>query len=97
MINVLSGQFEWDSKKNEANTEKHGISFGEAIVLFEEPYLRVSSDRSGETRWLAVGKAQGRVIAVIYTERQGRIRIISARAARTSERENYYKIIGGSR
>ena len=89
--------FEWNLEKNEANQKKHGISFEEAIALFNEPYLKISSDRSGETRWMALGKAQGRVIAVIYTERQGRIRIISARAARTSERESYYEIIGGAR
>jgi uncharacterized DUF497 family protein len=94
MTDIKWGDFEWDSNKSEANWEKHGISFEQATAIFEEPYLKIASDRSGETRWLALGKAKDRVIAVIYTERRGRIRIISARAARTSERESYHRIIG---
>jgi uncharacterized DUF497 family protein len=87
-------QFEWDSKKNESNARKHGVSFQEAVDLFNEPFLRIRSDRSSELRWLALGKSQGRTIAVIYTERNGRIRIISARMARKYEREIYKDRIG---
>ena len=88
------GPFEWDSSKDEVNKEKHGIRFEDAIELFDAPFLRFRSDRSGEIRWVALGKARGRVIAVIHTEREGRIRIISARMARTKEREIYQQRIG---
>jgi uncharacterized DUF497 family protein len=90
-MEVVLDAFEWNSNKGEANEEKHGITFGDAIELFDAPFLRL---RSGEIRWIALGKAQGRVIAVIYTEREGRIRIISARMARTKEREIYQQRIG---
>ena len=93
-MEVVLDAFEWNSNKGEANEEKHGITFGDAIELFDAPFLRLRSDRSGEIRWIALGKAQGRVIAVIYTEREGRIRIISARMARTKEREIYQQRIG---
>ena len=86
--------FEWNSNKDEANKEKHEISFQDAIELFDAPFLRLRSDRSGEIRWIALGRAQKRFIAVIYTEREGRIRIISARMARTKEREIYQQRIG---
>ena len=87
-------QFEWDSNKSESNARKHGIAFQEAVSVFTEPFLKVSSDRSGESRWLALGKSQGRIIAVIYSERNGRIRIISARMAKKYEREIYKDRIG---
>ncbi|TLG78573.1 BrnT family toxin [Methylocystis sp. B8] len=86
--------FEWEADKNESNRQKHRISFEECTALFDEPFLRIRSDRSGETRWLAIGKSQDRIIAVIYTERYGRIRIISARMARKYEREIYKDRIG---
>jgi uncharacterized DUF497 family protein len=59
--------------------------FEEAIRLFDQPFLRIRSDRSGEIRWTALGNAQGGVIAVIYTERHGR---------RKYEREIYKDRIG---
>jgi len=90
----LSAEFDWDSRKNHTNFLKHGISFEEVVSLFEEPYLRIRSDRSEEMRWMALGNAQGRIVAVIYTERNGRIRIISARMARKYEREIYKDRIG---
>jgi len=93
-MNVISYDFEWDSNKNEANAEKHGVAFDEAVEVFDEPFLRFRSVRSGETRWIAPGKAKGRVVAVIYTERDGRIRIISARVARRNEREIYQQRVG---
>lgn len=90
----FSSGFEWEADKNESNRKKHQISFEEAAALFEEPFTRIRSDRSGELRWLALGQSQGRIIAVIYTERNGRIRIISARMARKYEREIYKDRIG---
>jgi uncharacterized DUF497 family protein len=44
MKEIISGSFEWDAEKNQANKEKHGIGFEEAIKAFEEPYLRFSLD-----------------------------------------------------
>jgi hypothetical protein len=95
MNDVVSGSFEWDSEKDETNRRKHGIAFKHAATLFEEPYLRVLSTDMREERWVALGRADGQIIAVIYTERNGRIRIISARMARRHEREIYKDRIGG--
>ena len=76
------------------STKRRRIRFEDAIELFDAPFLRFRSDRSGEIRWVALGKAQGRVIAVIHTEGEGRIHIVSARVARTKEREIYQQRIG---
>ena len=94
MTAISVGQFEWDAYKDEKNREKHKITFEEAAEVFDAPYLRIRSDRGHEVRWIALGVSRGRVIAVIYTQRGDRIRIISARRARTDERESYKKIIG---
>jgi len=40
----MSLQFEWDSKKAEANKLKHGVSFEEAITVFADPLARIFED-----------------------------------------------------
>ncbi|MCL4848504.1 MAG: BrnT family toxin [Acidobacteria bacterium] len=86
-------EFEWDSEKAVANLEKHGVDFVEASSVFGDP-LEVTipdPDRSaGEARFLSVGRSlRARVLVVAYTEREGRIRIIHARAAAPKERRAY--------
>jgi uncharacterized DUF497 family protein len=45
----------------------------------------------GESRYLAIGLYRGREITVVYTVRDEKIRLISARRARKNERELYWK------
>jgi uncharacterized DUF497 family protein len=74
----------WDAGKNVANQIKHGISFEEACLIFEGDVLTgVDSRRDyGETRRISIGAIQGLiVITVVHTDRDGVIRIISARLA----------------
>ena len=85
-------EFEWDPAKNDANLAKHGIDFPTAARVFDGPILRVAPDRESERRWLVIGAVSGREIVVVYTERAERIRIISARRARTNERREYRAI-----
>ena len=68
---------------------QHGISFYDAIELFEGSYYQYPYDRDTERRIVAVGIANGRMIAIVYTLRGETYRVISARAARTSERKHY--------
>jgi uncharacterized DUF497 family protein len=86
-------QFEWDTDKATSNIEKHGVSFAEAMTIFGDP-LEVAipdPDHSEEEfRFVSVGRsAQGRLLVVAYTEREARIRLISAREAAPKERRNY--------
>jgi uncharacterized DUF497 family protein len=87
-------RFEWDAAKNEINVAKHGIHFELAALVFgtEGVYI-YRSDRRGEERYTAVGRVNGRLIAVAYTDRiadniQVR-RIISARRAQDREIKKY--------
>lgn len=87
-------EFEWDPVKEARNLEKHGISFvAGAQALASGPVFEFQSDRGNEPRWIAVGMhpATQQVIAVVYTIREGRYRIISVRRARKNEEEDYGK------
>lgn len=88
-------EFEWDERKAKANLEKHGIDFEDAIAVFEGPVLEVTSDRGGEARWKAIGAVEGIELAVIYTWREGRRRIISVRRAKKHERRAYHEAQSG--
>jgi uncharacterized protein len=86
-------RFEWDDLKAEINLRKHGVAFEEAITVFDdlfylEDYDEASSEQ--EDRFKAIGKSiDNRILVVIYTERNDRIRIISTRAASNYERRYY--------
>ena len=96
-------QFEWDEDKRAINIAKHGIDFDRARTIWErdviDPYTQ-NWDR-GEHGGIAIGaihdQTGDRIIAVVYTRRDSRLRIISARAARDYEREAYDRKFGRSR
>ncbi len=83
--------FECDAAKNAANIAKHGIDFEDAIRIFDGPVLEKADDRRnyGEVRIIAFGVVDDRELAVVYTMRGERRRIISARRAHSSERKAY--------
>lgn len=82
--------FEWDPDKNIANLGKHGLSFEEAASMFSGPVLTGPDDSVGEVRDKSFGLLGGMVVVcVIHTERQGKIRIISARKATARERKHF--------
>ena len=81
--------FEWDENKAKINFAKHGITFDEAAVALAQPHLEKESDRHGEMRVLAICPLSQRIIAVIYTMRGEKCRIISARPARDYEQRKF--------
>jgi uncharacterized DUF497 family protein len=85
-------EFEWDETKRQTNIAKHGVDFTDAALVFEGAVLETEERRwdYGERRYRALGLFNGRVLYVIYTWRQDRRRIISARRASRDERETYY-------
>ena len=89
----MSLLFEWDASKARSNLKKHDISFEEATTIFGDRRAITieSSVVSGERRLVTIGRsAMGRfVIVVVHTDRNDRIRIISARAASRAERKQY--------
>ena len=88
-------QFEWDTEKEKSNIRKHGASFHEAATVFGDPLSVTFPDpdhSTGERRYITVGLSiQGKTLIVSHTDRDRRIRLISARKTTTRERRFYEK------
>ena len=88
------GRFEWDTEKAAANFGKHGVAFQEAVLAFRDPFaVEQFDDRRnyGEQRINMLAMWRGTVLHVTYSERDGNIRIISARRAEKHEQYDYYR------
>ncbi len=85
--------FEWDPRKAVANLRKHGVSFDEAATAFGDPFGIVVDDprhSTNEARVALLGQSESsRLLAVMFTERGDRIRLISARKATRREHRHY--------
>jgi len=85
--------FEWDTEKALANIEKHGIDFVDVIDMWDRPVVDPAGERfvGDEYRPTALGTIgpDDLIVAVVYTARDGAIRLISARRARRHERQDY--------
>jgi hypothetical protein len=88
-------EFEWHDAKAEANLQAHGVSFDLAKTVFKDVFaVERLDDREdyGEERFVVIGMAEGSVaLFVAFAEREGRIRIISARRATQNEQDDYYR------
>jgi len=86
-------KFEWDEAKAAANLAKHAVSFEEAKTVFDDQVyvdLYDPDHSQDESRYIIIGLSrQGRLLIVSYTERDGIIRLISARELTRGEREAY--------
>ena len=84
-------EFEWDLPKAELNLRKHGVSFEVAKEVFADPLnIEWPDDCDHEVRSIIVGQFQSGFYYVVYTERQTKIRLISARKATKNEQARYY-------
>jgi len=86
-------RFTWNREKAVINEAKHGVTFEEAASVFRDPLAYVFDDirhSEAEYRELIVGHSdRQRVLIVSFTEREGTIRMISARKAKNRERIDY--------
>jgi uncharacterized DUF497 family protein len=89
----MSLDFEWDEEKAAANQEKHRVTFEEAATVFADPLAAIFDDEvhsDVEQREIIVGQStKHRLLLVSFTEREGAIRIISARRPTKRERQDY--------
>jgi uncharacterized DUF497 family protein len=97
---VAKIRFEWDEAKNLANQRKHGISFEQAIEVFDDPlYLQILERiENGEERWQTFGLIDNLLLLMVaHTVLEewdcGRLtevfEVISARYADRNERRIY--------
>ena len=86
-------EFEWDANKAASNLSKHGIGFAEAMTVLNDSFEVMIPDpehSDAELRFVSIGISEaGRLLVVAYTERDQRIRHISARQATPRERRQY--------
>ncbi|MGC2316475.1 MAG: BrnT family toxin [Bradyrhizobium sp.] len=59
------------------------MAFDDASEVFCGPIVIRGSSRNNEERWIAIGKSHDRIVSVIFTRRNGLIRIISGAASET--------------
>ncbi len=81
MFDGESRRFIWDEEKERLNILKHGVSFHEAMRIFEDAKIIIFIDEAhstGEDRFFAVGKAGERILTVRFTYRDKKIRIFGA-------------------
>lgn len=79
--------FEWDEEKRRINLAKHDIDFLRARAIFDgRPRVDADSSADDESRTLSIAMLDGTCVAAVWTERNGRTRLISVRHARRSER-----------
>lgn len=84
-------EFEWDEEKARINKIKHGISFEVAAFVFNDDHRIEYFDTkhsATENRYITIGLVED-VLVVVYTFRDPKYRIISARVATKKEREWY--------
>jgi uncharacterized protein len=84
--------FEWDEAKARQNLAKHGVGFPFAARAFSDSRAVEGIDdtmHDGEQRYWMIGFADAVLLTIVYTERLGRIRLISARRATRVEYGQY--------
>ena len=81
-------EFDWTPAKSERNLRGRAIGFDKAARIFLGPVIEYCDSRKayGEVRIIALGVADGREMVVVYPDRNGVRRIISARRANKRER-----------
>jgi len=91
-------EFEWDTGKERANFEKHGVHFSRATQVFRDPLaLTIPDEEHSETevRWITLGRDMiGQYVLAVHTfelltDELGRVRLISARRPTRAEVHAY--------
>jgi len=87
-----SETFEWD-QGNQAKNLKHGLTLEDIESVFWQPYVfagRIVEPAHSEWRGLILGQtSQERQVALIFTRRGEKVRVISCRSMRPAERRLY--------
>ena len=85
-------EFDWDAG-NVQHIAKHGISPKEAEeAILIEPLETGIQPHDGEERVLCFGRTKsGRLLTILYTERRGKIRVVTAYEMTKSQQQIYFE------
>ena len=85
--------FEWGDDKADTNHKKYGVSYDEACTLIFDDFAITNEDdrmEYGEKRLFTIGMSeQGRILNVVWTQRNNKIRLISAFIVSPTRRKLY--------
>lgn len=87
-------EFEWDEAKRHLVLAKHGLDFRDVGKVLDLPHVVLAAKSELEIRHLAIGLVGDRMVAVVFTIRGDRIRLITARRARDDECRAYRQVHG---
>jgi uncharacterized DUF497 family protein len=91
-LSACSG-FQWDAGNSGKNWEAHQVSQPECEQIFFNRPMLVAPDQEHsqqESRYAALGRTSaGRRLTVVFTVREGFVRVISARDMSRAERRVY--------
>jgi uncharacterized DUF497 family protein len=82
----------WDERKRKSNLKKHGLDFKDAYLVYENrDKCTYEASRGDEYRLMDIALAviKGRLLTLVYTERDEDVRAISFRNASREERKRY--------
>ncbi|MCX6789365.1 MAG: BrnT family toxin [Candidatus Gribaldobacteria bacterium] len=88
-------QFDWDRGNSDKNWQSHKVSDGECEEVFFDPGKKILKDVShslGEERFILLGRTTAsRILFIVFTVRNNKVRIISARDLNKKEKNLYEK------
>ncbi len=87
-------QYSYDKNKKALNLAKHGLDFDDAKrVIKSNKTVTYEDDRFdyGEQRFITIGLLQNTLVAIVTSETENEIRIISMRKADKNEQAIYYE------
>ncbi|UVK47792.1 BrnT family toxin [Mesorhizobium sp. AR07] len=88
-------KFEGDDEKAKKNKAKHGVSFelAEAFDYDNAMIFEDASEDHGEERFVGIGFIGNTIHQIVYTPRDGNIRVISLRRATRQEISDYVEYV----
>ena len=82
--------FEYDPEKSRKNKLKHGLDFEQAKLLWKDPRrVEIQASSTTESRFMVIGKIEGKYWSAIITYREENTRLISVRRSRPDEVKVY--------
>jgi uncharacterized DUF497 family protein len=91
----LDLKYSWDEAKRNRVMAERGIDFPIlAFALFDgRLVLTLPTYGDSEERFITIGPVEGKLFAIVWTKRDGGVRIITARRARNGEEEQYRDLL----
>lgn len=88
----MSIEFTWSEAKRKSNLKSHGLDFVDTPLVFDGVTFTFEDDRFayGEQRFVTLGLLAGIPVAIVHTENDHEIHIISFRKATIREAQIYF-------